>query len=100
MDYKFLFRRRVLHPQTVKHCLALLYSTGMYDYSGEWSFTVGVPAKSGVSGVLMVRHTVSISFFLACSCFDMWFLFSFSFSENVVLNILALPKKRKSPWRD
>lgn len=26
----------------------------MYEYAGEWQYTVGVPAKSGVSGVLMV----------------------------------------------
>ena len=45
---------RVLQPQTVKNCLALLYSCGMYDFSGEWAFTVGVPAKSGISGALMV----------------------------------------------
>jgi glutaminase len=26
----------------------------MYDFSGEWAFTVGVPAKSGVAGAIMV----------------------------------------------
>ncbi|MDF1760425.1 MAG: glutaminase A [Coxiellaceae bacterium] len=43
----------ILKPDTVKNCLSLMYSCGMYDYSGEWAFTMGIPAKSGVSGGIM-----------------------------------------------
>lgn len=46
--------QRVLTPDTVKNCLSLMYSCGMYDFSGEFAFTVGLPAKSGVSGALLL----------------------------------------------
>jgi glutaminase len=44
----------VFKPSTVRHCLSLMSSCGMYDYSGEFAFTIGLPAKSGVSGGLML----------------------------------------------
>jgi glutaminase len=44
----------VFKPSTVRHSLSLMSSCGMYDYSGEFAFTIGLPAKSGVSGGLML----------------------------------------------
>ncbi len=37
----------------VRDAMAAMFSCGMYDYSGEWAYRVGVPAKSGVAGGLM-----------------------------------------------
>ena len=45
---------RVFSPETVRNCLSLMSTCGMYDFSGEFAFKVGLPAKSGVSGAFMV----------------------------------------------
>lgn len=45
---------RVFSPNTVRNCLSMMYSCGMYDFSGEYAFSVGLPAKSGVSGALVI----------------------------------------------
>ncbi|TGY90526.1 glutaminase A [Marinicauda algicola] len=46
--------RQVFQRETVKDVLSLMLSCGMYDFSGEFAFTVGLPAKSGVSGAMMI----------------------------------------------
>ncbi|MBI4162793.1 MAG: glutaminase [Candidatus Aenigmarchaeota archaeon] len=45
---------KVLKPETVKNCLSLMYSCGMEQYSSEFAFSVGLPAKSGISGVIVI----------------------------------------------
>lgn len=49
-----LTNQKIFCANTVKNCLSMMYSCGMYDFSGEYAFCVGIPAKSGVSGALML----------------------------------------------
>ncbi|WP_404421875.1 glutaminase A [Nibricoccus sp. IMCC34717] len=42
--------RRVLSRATVEKVTSVMSTCGMYDYSGNWAFEVGIPAKSGVGG--------------------------------------------------
>jgi glutaminase len=37
-------------PEFVDNILSVMSTCGMYDYSGEWLYRVGLPAKSGVGG--------------------------------------------------
>jgi glutaminase len=43
----------VFDPHYVRDVLSVMNSCGMYNYAGQWSYEVGMPAKSGVSGGIM-----------------------------------------------
>ncbi len=49
----------------VKDILSVMYTCGMYNFAGEWAYTVGLPAKSGVSGgiIVVVPNQIGIGIF-------------------------------------
>jgi glutaminase len=42
--------RQAVGAEQVQSILSVMASCGMYDYAGEWSYRIGLPAKSGVAG--------------------------------------------------
>lgn len=56
---------RAASGSTVRAVLAVMSSCGMYDGAGEWLYTVGLPAKSGVSGGILavVPGRLGLGFF-------------------------------------
>lgn len=42
--------KRAIRGEYVENILSIMGSCGMYDAAGEWMYTVGMPAKSGVAG--------------------------------------------------
>src|SRR5688572_8038072 len=42
--------KQAIRGEYVESILSVMGSCGMYDYAGEWIYTIGMPAKSGVSG--------------------------------------------------
>jgi glutaminase len=47
-SHKMIFNR-----EANRNILSLMFSCGMYDTAGTWAYSVGIPAKSGVSGALI-----------------------------------------------
>ena len=57
--------KKVLDPEHVPELLAVMLTAGFYDESGEWSYTAGLPAKTGVGGgiVAVVPGEMAIAAF-------------------------------------
>lgn len=45
--------KQVIQPENIKPILAEMTMEGLYQFSGDWAFLVGLPGKSGVGGGLV-----------------------------------------------
>jgi glutaminase len=46
-------KKRAIAAEYVDNVLGVMATCGMYDWSGEWIYRVGLPAKSGVGGGIL-----------------------------------------------
>eukprot|EP00126_Sphaerothecum_destruens_P006483 Sdes_comp19377_c0_seq2m10646 len=44
----------IIEPRVVRNVLSVMYSCGMYNNSGEFAFSVGLPAKGAITGATMI----------------------------------------------
>jgi glutaminase len=58
-------RERVIGPKYVPCILSMMMLSGLYEESGHWAYTTGLPAKTGVGGgmVAIVPGTLAIAAF-------------------------------------
>ncbi|MEO1559306.1 MAG: glutaminase A, partial [Cyanobacteria bacterium J06632_19] len=46
-------REQAIDKKYVKNILSIMYTCGLYEFSGQWAYKVGLPAKSGLSGAII-----------------------------------------------
>lgn len=44
---------RAVQSKYLRDILTVMYTCGMYDFAGQWGYSVGLPAKSGVAGSII-----------------------------------------------
>jgi glutaminase len=51
--YNPVTKRKVFPPLLTEKITSMIATVGMYEYTGDWMFKCGLPAKSGVGGGIM-----------------------------------------------
>lgn len=56
---------QALARKYAKHLMSVMFTSGLYEFSGQWAYRVGLPAKSCLSGAIMavVPHQMGIAVF-------------------------------------
>lgn len=48
-----LTNKQIFNTEFTSHIVSLIASVGFYEHTGDWMYTSGIPAKSGVGGGIM-----------------------------------------------